>query len=552
MQLIREDDPERFGRFTLVSRLRKGGMGSTSIAVDSRNGRILVIKRPNANASDQARFREEVELSRTLGKHPHLVEVVDSGTVDGADFLALEWIAGQDVETLVERAGRLTKRVPLAVATSIVAQVCSALEFAHGKNGFIHRDVKPGNIMVGYDGIAKLIDYGGALSTFKRTKTEAGRVFGSVGYIAPELAKGALATEASDLYAVGAVLFFMLTGTPPFGEGFDGNGKDVLRHRLAELHVEAQPDALITVLWRSLQSNPRNRYDSATEMRRAVEAVVPTALPGEIARFVAEVVPVEKKYAIEHAEKWRALHGPTIPSGGQTATIKAVDPDSVGSDGANDAHHRRRNRVAFATGAVLVVVIVMLGFRLAQRRHGVVVVPTTQESQEGVANVAPPTERRVPAVVPLPPPPAPSVSREVPSTAPEPPREEPVVHPPAALLKRLDQARALAREGKTIKATDVFDELDRDPRMKAPVKVARAELAAQQGDYDGAVSLASMALRIGAGARALSVRADAEMKMGRFEQAERDYDRLLKMEPKNSDARDGRLLARERLKKGSL
>jgi tetratricopeptide (TPR) repeat protein len=126
------------------------------------------------------------------------------------------------------------------------------------------------------------------------------------------------------------------------------------------------------------------------------------------------------------------------------------------------------------------------------------------------------------------------------------------VHPPAALLKRLDQARALAREGKTIKATDVFDELDRDPRMKAPVKVARAELAAQQGDYDGAISLASVALRIGAGARALSVRADAEMKMGRFEQAERDYDRLLKMEPKNSDARDGRQLARERLKKGSL
>jgi serine/threonine protein kinase len=554
VELMREDEPERFGRFVVVSRLRKGGMGSTSIAVDTADGRIVVIKRPNANAGDQARFREEVQVSRTLGRHPHLVEVVDSGSIGGGDYLALEWIAGQDLETLVERAGRLSKRVPLNVAASIIAHVCSALEYAHGRDGFVHRDVKPGNVMVSYDGTAKLIDYGGALSKFKRSKTEVGRVFGSVGYIAPELAKGALATEASDLYAVGAVLFFMLTGTPPYGEGFDGNGKDVLKHRLAELHANEQPDALVTLLWRALQTNPRNRHESGAHMRRALEAAVALASPPEVVAFVASVVPVEKKYAAENSDKWRALHGPAKASASKTATIRAVT-DSTGGERstAKSEGSRKINRTPVIVAAFLFTVIIVLGVSLFRRHALVAQWLGKSDVPDQVGTAATPSDRRMPAFVPLPPTPSRVHESPVvvaPPAAPEPAREEPPARPPTAMLKRLDQARALAREGKTIKATDLFDELDRDPRMYGPVKVARAELAAQQGDYDGAISLASTAVRLGAGARALGVRADAEMKAGRFELAERDYDRLLKIEPNNSDAREGKQIAQERQKKG--
>lgn len=547
-----DDDAERWGRFVLVKRLPKGGMGSAWIAVDTRDGRIAVLKRPNATDGDVERFRDEVKLTHALGKHPHLVEPIDSGAVDGDEYLELEWITGPNVETLLERAGRFGKRVPPSVAACVVRQACEALDYAHGRDGFVHRDVKPANIVVRYDGTAKLIDYGGALSKFKRTKTEVGHVFGSVGYIAPELLKGQPPTERCDQYGAGAVLYFMLTGVSPTGDGCDGNDKDSLRHRLAELKAPELPEALLTALWRALQANPINRYESAGEMAKALASAAPGS-PEETGAFVSSIFPVEKRYDQENAEEWRTRYAPQSAKRDPTAVIRAPELTPVSRvNGRSTTVIDRvpRTRAPLLVAVTFVTALLVVGaIWLAQtmstetRKEG--------KKESGKKEAIPPP--------PLPPPgeASPVAPTVAPVESPLPPRVPSPVpalssKPSTAALRKLDQARAFIREGKTIKAGDLLDELDQDPRLSALVQVARAELAAQEGDYQRAIGLASVAAKLGAGARAFVVRADAEMRAGRFDQAERDYDRALKLEPRNEDAREGKRLAREKqLTKGS-
>lgn len=557
MGTAEEDDAERWGRFVLVKRLPKGGMGSAWIAVDTRDGRIAVLKRPNATDGDVERFRDEVKLTHALGKHPHLVEPIDSGAVDGDEYLELEWITGPNVETLLERAGRFGKRVSPSVAACVVRQVCEALDYAHSRDGFVHRDVKPANIVVRYDGVAKLIDYGGALSKFKRTKTEAGHVFGSVGYIAPELLKGQPPTERCDQYGAGAVLYFMLTGVPPFGDGCDGNNKESLRHRLAELKAPELPDALLTALWRALQANPRNRYESAGEMAKALAVAAPGSAE-ETGAFVSSIFPVEKRHDQENAEEWRTRYAPPQAKPEPTAVVRA--PELAPGSGANgrstmviDRVPRTRAPLLVAitlVTAVLVAGAIWLAREISQedRKEG------TRETGKEVASSVPASP--VVVATSLPPPVEPVLPTAAPvgplPNTPSPVAAAPSSKPPAASLRKLEQARAFIREGKTIKAGDLLDELGQDSRLSSLVQTARAELAAQEGDYQRAIALASAAVKLGGGARAFVVKADAEMRAGRFDQAERDYDRALKLEPRNEDAREGKRLAHEKqLTKGS-
>jgi tetratricopeptide (TPR) repeat protein len=547
-----DEEPERFGRFVIVRNLRRGGMGLASLAVDTASGRIVVIKRAaKQGGTDAIRFRSEMELSRELGNHPHLVEAIEAGAVDGCDYLALEWIAGPDVEALLERAGRFGRRVPVGVAAAILRQVCSAFEYAHGRLGFVHRDVKPANIVVSYtDGVAKLIDYGGALSTYKRAKTEVGQVFGTVGYIAPELRQGLPATERSDLYALGAVLAFMLTGLVPFGDGEDGNSKDVLRERL-EVHAGKLPAAVLTFLWRAMQKNPKNRYESAAEMGKALEASAPIATPAEVGAFVSALFPADKERDGEYATEWRRQFGPAAAPPEKTAVMRAVAPAAAKGgerstmviDRAPPTSNGSRAFVAAIVGASVLVIGGV--WWLAHRRPPPPAPPIPKQAPKLAAE---PTPEPTPAtpVEPAPVEPAP-IEPPRPAVTPSPA----VSHrPPAAIvLGRAEEARSLIKQGKSHQARRMLEELDSDPRARAPVKLGLAELAYGESNYDDAIELASQAVHAGAGADALMVRALSEMKTGRIDQAEHDFDRVLAIDPKNEDAREGKRLAQ--LRKGN-
>ena len=542
-------DAERFGKFVVVQPLRRGGMGAPAVAVDTEAGRIVVVKRlRKLSAESLERFQDEVKISRALGDHPNLAKAIDAGAIDGQEFLVLEWAQGPDVEQLLERAGRYGKKLPLSVSVAIASDVLGALEYAHGRGlAFVHRDVKPANVVVTYDGGVKLLDYGGALSVYKNAKTDAGQAFGSVGYWAPEQREGQPATERSDLYSVGAVIWFSLTGMPRFGEGEDGNSKAVMAAELAQQAGELPP-AIVTAIWRALQRNPKNRYASAAEMRQALQAATASAPAAEVGAFVSSLFPVEKKRAIEETAEWLARYGRETP---KTATMRAAAWTPINKDASTNSQRSIAHRLGLIlTVAAATIALGSASWLLVRPKHSV---------REPIAQtpIAAPTEPPPVHVEPIPPPALPAPTHQATSAV---THSKPVAHsvtevaplptqpPLAPLLKRIHDARELASEGKTVSARAILDELDGEQRLQAPVKIALADLAYREGSYDKAISLASEAAKAGGGIEATSLRAQAELRAGRNADAERDFAQVLEKDPDNEDAREGQRMAQQYLR----
>lgn len=539
-----ESEPQRFGKYVLVRPLRKGGMGVLAVAVDSETGRLVVVKRV-ANKDDLDRFREEIQLSREL-THPNLVQFVEAGQIEGVDYLALELLAGQDLDLLVERAGRLGKRVTVPLAAAIVRQVCSALEYAHGRGiGFVHRDVKPGNVVACYDGSVKLIDHGGALSVHKRSKTQVGHAFGTVGYWAPEQKNGQPATERSDLYSAAAVFHFLLTGLPCYGEGETNDSKEVLAGRIKPLAGEL-PRPVLTWLWRALQSNPTRRFESAAEMARALEAATEIATAAELGAFVSHLFTVERQRDDEELDEWRKRYGAApARTVEKTAVMRTVDPSPAVNRSTMMIDQPARSRgplVAVAGGAAALVIFGALWWwsHRAQAPQPPATTPPIATAPQAPVP-APPAP-----VEPVPPPVAP-----VEPVAPAPPTHSTPKHPgSSAALKRVQEARALIKRDKNDTARQLLAELENDPEVRGPVKATLAELAYAEGEYERAIALASQAVRLGVRVEALQVRAMAELKTGRAARAAQDFGQVLAIDPKNEDAREGQRIAQQ-LTKGT-
>ncbi|MCD6641209.1 MAG: serine/threonine protein kinase [Nocardioides sp.] len=205
------------GRYTLERVIGRGGSGSVHLAHDHVLGRHVAMKRigmmPGTDAHDLARAEREARISAGLD-HPHVVTVFDLVAEDDAHWLVMEYVEGRTLAQLVRDEGPL----PPARAASLVGQVADALAEAHGR-GIVHRDVKPSNVLVGAGDDAKLGDFGIARASTDATLTQTGLVTGSPAYLAPEVASGASATPASDVWSLGATLFHAVTGSPPYDVG---------------------------------------------------------------------------------------------------------------------------------------------------------------------------------------------------------------------------------------------------------------------------------------------------------------------------------------------
>jgi len=299
------DSVERFGKYLLLQPIRKGGMSVLHLALNTVDGRVVVLKRVRSDkASDLlARFRDEIATSFQL-HHGNLVRAIETGTIGDVTFLALEWIQGQDLTVLIDRAGRFDQPPSLAVVGAIVLAVLDGLAAAHKVSGFVHRDVKPDNIMLGYDGEVKLLDFGIALSAFKSARTIPGMQMGSIGSMSPEQKDGKPVDARSDLFSLATVLYFLLTGVST-DKPEDGHSKEHLRTRLAGKDV---PEPVLTVLWRALQGNPNNRYGSAAEMAAALRgALSGVASTSDLALFIGGLFALEKQRVLECAAEWQSL-----------------------------------------------------------------------------------------------------------------------------------------------------------------------------------------------------------------------------------------------------
>src|SRR5829696_3888623 len=255
------------GRYLIVRKLGSGGMANVYLAHDQELGRRVAIKiLDDRHAADEQfveRFRREAQNAAGLS-HPSIVSIYDRGEAEGTYYIAMEYVEGRTLKELLVARGPS----PLGIAIDYTRQILSALRFAH-RNGIVHRDIKPHNVIVDGEGRVKVMDFGIARAGAASQMTEAGSIIGTAQYLSPEQARGAPVDQTSDLYSVGVVLYELLTGVVPFSG--DTPVEIAMKHLS---NVPEPPSAkrsdvprdLDLVVMRALAKDPAERYHSAEEM----------------------------------------------------------------------------------------------------------------------------------------------------------------------------------------------------------------------------------------------------------------------------------------------
>jgi eukaryotic-like serine/threonine-protein kinase len=261
------------GRYRLERKLGGGGMADVWLAEDQELGRKVAIKILHDRYANDAQFVERFrrEATHAAGlSHPNVVSIYDRGEAEGSYFIVMEYVEGRTLKELIVTRGPC----PVPVAISYVRQVLAALRYAH-RNGIVHRDIKPHNVLVDHEGRVKVADFGIARAGSSQM-TEAGSIIGTAQYLSPEQARGAPVDESSDLYSTGIVLYELLTGEVPF------TGETPVE--IAMKHLSQVPPAPSTIrhgiprdldliVLRALAKEPADRYRSAKEMDRDLELV---------------------------------------------------------------------------------------------------------------------------------------------------------------------------------------------------------------------------------------------------------------------------------------
>lgn len=261
------------GRYRVEARIGSGGMGEVYRGVDTVLDRTVAIKILLAqfarDVSFVERFRREAQAAARLN-HPNIVGIYDSGADGETQFIVMEFIEGRTLADFMSAGGRFTP----THAVEVAEKICDALAYAHVA-GVIHRDIKPANVMVTRKGEVKVMDFGIArIVAGPQTAPQTSAVLGTAAYISPEQAQGLGVDGRSDIYSLGAVLYEMLTGRPPFtGESpvavaYKHVNESPMPPSLANPEVSPRLDA---VLMRALAKNPANRYQTAEEFRADLE-----------------------------------------------------------------------------------------------------------------------------------------------------------------------------------------------------------------------------------------------------------------------------------------
>jgi len=263
------------GRYTVLKKLGEGGKGIVYKARDTALNRIVAIKmlkNPVTTGEAYSRFITEAQSVARL-THPNIVSIHDIGKEDGKPFFVLEFVEGHNLRGLIESSPE--GKCDISTILRIGIDVCHALQYAHSQ-GILHRDVKPENVMITEDGVAKLMDFGLARMLGQPRQTQDGVIVGTVAYVAPEIALGKGADAQSDLYSLGAVLYEAVTGKPPFP------GDDPVKVIFSHIHdYPVSPDklnpklppAFTEFVMRLLEKDPEKRYKSAADLLKVLKTI---------------------------------------------------------------------------------------------------------------------------------------------------------------------------------------------------------------------------------------------------------------------------------------
>jgi serine/threonine-protein kinase len=530
------------GRYLVKGLIGEGGMGMVYEAEHVEIGRRVAVKvlheRFSRQAEVVARFRSEARAATRIG-HPHIIDVFDSGTtVDGAVYFVMEYLQGRDLAHLIDTEGAL----PLDRALAITRQICQALAAAH-RAGILHRDIKPENVFLvprdGYPDFVKVLDFGIAKTVDSKRigrLTSPGMAMGTPEYMAPEQAAGQSIDARADVYAVGAILYEMLSGKPPH------DGQNVLE-----------------ILTRKATQAPT----SLTRLRPDV--------PRELERLIMRTLAVSTAHRPQSMESLQRELSAIIP-GGSVAAPPSVEQAAVGTD----RLPRRRGgyMIAGAAAASLVVVVTAL---VVQR---LAVTASESRAVESARASAPAAVGGVAAA----PGRAPTLTAPAPSTAPAaatasaasdaelrsrptapsaakpivaPTRvitvERPVVlHSPNATKSSapaspagmsLTEARRLLKEardaqlaGRFSQSEELYNRVRNAGQERAAASTGLAEVAFQRGNFPDSVRLGQHAVESGGGVPAKLVLGNSYFKLGKYDDAIAQYRAVLAIDPNNTEA----------------
>lgn len=287
-------NPVRIGHYLIERRVGAGGMGNVYLARHEQTREQVAVKElPASLAREEGfvhRFNREIEAMKMLN-NPHIVKLFESGYEDGTYFYAMEYVDGETLTTRLRR----DRRIPWREAVEISRQICVGLKHAHD-SGVIHRDLKPSNLMISKDGAVKIADFGVAQVFAADRLTITGGIIGTAEFMSPEQVKGSRIDKRSDLYSLGAVLYTMLVGQPPFT---GASASDIMqKQRFGSFDPPRKYDAAIpswldTLVCQLLEKDPANRPPDAFVTAKRLQEIV-------------------KKVELQQESQESALHSTTV------------------------------------------------------------------------------------------------------------------------------------------------------------------------------------------------------------------------------------------------
>lgn len=349
------------GRYELLMPVARGGMASVWAArLKGTRGfqKLVAIKTMLPGLVDDPSFErmflDEASLASQV-RHPHVIEIMDLGEQDRILYLVMEWVSGEALSIIMKYAAT-RGGIPLPIAVHIATQTCRGLHAAHELRdadgvlvGLVHRDVSPQNVLVTYDGVVKVVDFGVAKATARLdTQTEAGQLKGKIAYMSPEQLRGEKIDRRTDVFAMGILLYMMTTGKHPFRG--DDQAQTIARISseepaiLPSTLVPGYPAGLEACVMQALAKDSAKRYPSANDMLLGLTRALPSAMrestDEEVSEFIRRLLPdrLERqkqaiKQALEQADRREMSRStPQLPLNEGTGDDAATVLEGIGRE----------------------------------------------------------------------------------------------------------------------------------------------------------------------------------------------------------------------------
>jgi serine/threonine-protein kinase len=326
--------PRRLGDITLLATLGEGGMATVYLAAVGRGAlarpaAVKLVRADVAGHDYRVRFLDEAKLVVRL-QHNNLVQVTAAGEIDGELYIAMEIVEGRDLGRVWNRCARVGRAFPIALSVHVMREVLRGLHHAHTAGlGLVHRDISPSNILLDWAGAIRVADFGLATSSLKTVRTKPGVVFGKVGYMAPEQARGGDVDARADVYGCGAVLWELITGRMlrP-GDGNDMNYVAAFEAPPPSQFSRRVDGKLDGIVSRALALEPDERFESADAMMRALGdwlgGHAPSMGQDAAAEFLAELYPDARE--TERTQREQLMEQAEEPSQAVTRVSAAIEP----------------------------------------------------------------------------------------------------------------------------------------------------------------------------------------------------------------------------------